>query len=88
MAAVLVGLMMPASAMADHSPQVGEQRSWVALDDSLPGTGLYRKNFVFRGAGKYIEVWVAKGFSAPAGRAGAYDLEFPSNERARARGFD
>ncbi|MBA3366750.1 MAG: immune inhibitor A, partial [Actinobacteria bacterium] len=42
----------------------------------------------FRGAGKYIEVWVAKGFSAPAGRAGAYDLEFPSNERARARGFD
>ena len=83
-----VALMLPTGALAGHTPQVGEFRNWVGLDTTLAGSGLYVKQYQLRGIGKNIEIWVAKGYSSPGGRAGAYDLEFPSNERARARGFD
>lgn len=87
-AAALVALLLPTGAFATHTPVVGELRNWVGLDITLSGSGLYRKQFELRAIGPHIEIWVAKGFSNPGGRPGAYDLEFPSNERARARGFD
>lgn len=87
-AGALMSLMLPTGALASHTPVVGELRNWVGLDTTLSGSGLYVKQYQLRGVGKNIEIWVAKGFSNPGGRPGAYDLEFPSNERKRARGFD
>ena len=84
----IASLLVPASGFASHNPQVGELRNWVGLDTTLSGSGLYVKQYELRAIGKNIEIWVAKGFSAAGGRPGAYDLEFPSQERARARGFD
>ena len=57
-----------------HTPTVGETRRWVGLDDFF-GV-LYGKNYVLRGIGEHIEVWVAEGTQGPAGRPPSNDLDF------------
>jgi hypothetical protein len=52
----------PAAAAA---PTVGSTRQWLGLDD-LNGT-LSRKDYVLRGVGDHIEVWVAADLAFPAG---------------------
>ncbi|MEP9361785.1 peptidase M6 [Nocardioides sp. CN2-186] len=48
-----------------NDPQVGDTRSWLANDDT---TGeIYRKDFVLRGIGDHIQVWVAADTTFPAG---------------------
>ncbi len=53
------------SLAAAETPPVGTVRQWLGSDD-YNGT-LYRKNYVLRGAGEHIEVWVAVDTSFPAG---------------------
>src|SRR5262245_52367594 len=50
---------------AAATPPVGTVRQWLGSDD-FNGT-LYRKDYVLRGAGEHIEVWVAVDTSFPAG---------------------
>ncbi|MET7397400.1 choice-of-anchor J domain-containing protein [Dactylosporangium sp. NPDC005572] len=50
---------------AAETPPVGTVRQWLGSDD-FQGR-LYRKNYVLRGAGEHIEVWVAVDTSFPAG---------------------
>jgi len=52
-------------AAAGVTPPVGTVRQWLGLDDAM-GI-LYRKNYVLRGVGQKIEVWVAVDTSFPAG---------------------
>ena len=47
------------------TPPVGTVRQWLGRDDAQ-GT-LYRKDYVLRGVGDKIEVWVAIDLSFPAG---------------------
>ena len=61
-------------AARSHTPVVGETRRWVGLDDFF-GV-LYGKNYVLRGIGEHIEVWVAEGVQGPAGRPASNDLDF------------
>ena len=49
--------------------KVGTVRKWPALDDAQ-GT-VYSKQFVLRGVGDNVEVWVAKDLAFPAGSSGA-----------------
>jgi hypothetical protein len=48
-----------------HDPVVGDTRSWLALDDTTGQIG--RKDYVLRGIGDHIQVWVAADTSFPAG---------------------
>ena len=50
---------------AGETPEVGTVRQWLGSDD-YQGR-LYRKDYVLRGAGEHIEVWVAVDTSFPAG---------------------
>jgi len=50
---------------AADTPPVGTVRQWLGSDD-FNGT-LYRKDYVLRGIGDHIEVWVAVDTSFPAG---------------------
>ncbi|MGI5242385.1 choice-of-anchor J domain-containing protein [Dactylosporangium sp. CA-139066] len=50
---------------AAATPSVGTVRQWLGSDD-YNGT-LYRKDYVLRGVGQHIEVWVAVDTSFPAG---------------------
>ncbi|WP_433075509.1 choice-of-anchor J domain-containing protein [Dactylosporangium sp. CA-052675] len=50
---------------AGTTPPVGTVRQWLGSDD-YNGT-LYRKDYVLRGVGEHIEVWVAVDTSFPAG---------------------
>ncbi|MFI7585723.1 peptidase M6 immune inhibitor A [Spongisporangium articulatum] len=54
-----------AARAAAATPPVGTTRQWLGLDD-FNGT-LYRKNYVLRGVGQHIEVWVAQDTAFPAG---------------------
>jgi len=83
----LAALVLPTAALANHTPQVGEMRAWLGLDDE---EGVYyRKNFQLRGIGKNIEVWVATGYNPGArGRPGTFGTEFTENKRLRGRGYD
>src|SRR5688572_23277351 len=47
------------------SYKVGTVRRWPALDDA--SDAVYNKNFVLRGLGDNVEVWVAKDIAFPAG---------------------
>jgi len=53
------------SLAAAATPPVGSTRQWLGSDD-YNGT-LYRKNYILRGVGEHIEVWVAADTSFPAG---------------------
>ena len=55
----------PQAAAAGVTPPVGTVRQWIASDDAQ-GI-LYRKDYVLRGVGDHIEVWVAVDTSFPAG---------------------
>jgi hypothetical protein len=50
---------------AGETPEVGTVRQWLGSDD-YQGR-LYRKDYVLRGVGEHIEVWVAVDTSFPAG---------------------
>ncbi|WP_426503721.1 choice-of-anchor J domain-containing protein [Dactylosporangium sp. McL0621] len=50
---------------AGVTPPVGTVRQWLASNDSTGS--LYRKDYVLRGVGDHIEVWVAVDTSFPAG---------------------
>ncbi|WP_433203521.1 choice-of-anchor J domain-containing protein [Dactylosporangium sp. CS-047395] len=50
---------------AGTTPAVGTVRQWLASDDTQGS--LYRKDYVLRGVGQHIEVWVAVDTSFPAG---------------------
>ncbi len=54
------------SLAAGVTPPVGTVRPWIAIDFN-PGGGGYLKNFVLRGAGTNVEVWVAEDIQFPAG---------------------
>ncbi|WP_344618502.1 choice-of-anchor J domain-containing protein [Dactylosporangium salmoneum] len=51
--------------VAADTPPVGTVRQWLGSDD-YNGT-LYRKNYVLRGVGQHIEIWVAVDTTFPAG---------------------
>ncbi|GAA1512366.1 hypothetical protein GCM10009827_028300 [Dactylosporangium maewongense] len=53
------------SLAAGETPTVGTVRQWLGSDD-YQGR-LYRKDYVLRGVGEHIEVWVAVDTSFPAG---------------------
>lgn len=63
--AIEKGVARGSAQRAPHDAQVGDTRSWLALDDT---TGrIYRKDYVLRGLGDHIQLWVAVDTSFPAG---------------------
>jgi hypothetical protein len=54
-----------ARGQAGHPVNVGQVRSWLALDDAK--SRIYLKPYKLRGIGDHIEVWVAQDTSFPAG---------------------
>ncbi|MBB6628942.1 immune inhibitor A [Nocardioides sp. KIGAM211] len=69
---------------APHDPSVGETRSWLANND-VSGS-IYRKDYVLRGLGNHIQVWVAKDTTFPAGDC-RNDLGLTDITDAQVNGF-
>ena len=65
-----------ANADATHAPEVGDVRTWLGLDDA---EGFYPKNYVLRGVGDHVEVWVATGTATFAGITST-DLNFADDD--------
>jgi hypothetical protein len=57
--------VQPGAKRAPHDPVVGDTRSWLALDDTTGSIG--RKDYVLRGIGDHIQVWVAVDTKFPEG---------------------
>jgi Immune inhibitor A peptidase M6 len=59
--------------LMNHPATIGEERVWLALDDTL---GFYRKRFTLRGRRNNIEVWVASPVprTLPGGTATGVDF--------------
>ncbi|GAW52733.1 Peptidase M6 immune inhibitor A (Precursor) [Nocardioides sp. PD653] len=57
--------VQPGAKRAPHDPVVGDTRSWLALDDTTGSIG--RKDYVLRGIGDHIQVWVAVDTKFPDG---------------------
>jgi hypothetical protein len=61
----------------NHPPTVGEERMWLALDDTL---GFYRKRFTLRAKRNNIEVWVASPVARTLPGGTAVGLDFPAGD--------
>jgi hypothetical protein len=61
----------------NHPAQIGEERVWFALDDTL---GFYRKRFTLRARRNNIEVWVASPVARALPGGTATGLDFPAGD--------
>jgi hypothetical protein len=61
----------------NHPPTVGEERMWLALDDTL---GFYRKRFTLRAKRNNIEVWVASPVARTLPGGTAVGVDFPAGD--------
>jgi len=72
-----------ARAAGNATPAVGTVRQWLGLDD-VSGT-YYRKDYMLRGVGRHVEVWVANNLAFPAGDCRAADSTVVTD--AQVQGF-
>lgn len=63
--------------LMNHPATIGEERVWLALDDTA---GFYRKRFTLRGRRDNIEVWVASPVPRSVLGRPAIGLDFPAGD--------